>query len=457
MGKELDLLNGSIARTLFRLSLPNLFAVCCLLLFQLTDAFFISRLGTEPLAAFGLTLAPTLMTISIALGLGTGMAVQLGRLLGQGRRREAEQFCSHGLLLALLVISVVGAVGCLTIDPMFRLLGASESLLPMVREYMLVWYLGAAFMVLPIVGNQAIRATGNTLTPALVTGIVALLNALLDPLFIFGFGPVPAFGLQGAAIATVLAWMVAFVVAGAMLLRRHRLLARPCRRRLRPHWQVQLHIARPATLSYLLNPLANAVIIALLARIDTHAVAAFGAANRIESLLIIGVTALCGALAPFMAQNLGAGQSARANRALMGSIHVILLLQLAVYLVLWPNIDALAGLFATDPQTHSYLSQYLLWVPLGYGALAIVIMMVVAYNAQRQPMRALLLSVARVAALLPLAWLATRLGGAQGLFLAMAVINLVFGLYCYRLARQRRQQGQGTAMPAGYLSELPGP
>ncbi|GAA4871368.1 MATE family efflux transporter [Ferrimonas pelagia] len=456
MGKELDLLTGSIARTLTRLTLPNLLAVLSLLAYQLTDAYFISRLGTEPLAAFGLTLAPTLMAISIALGLGTGMSVQLGRLLGQGHRAEGAQFVTHGLLLAVLVVTTVGLGGLATMDPLFRLLGASDTLLPLTKEYMVVWYWGVGFLVLPIVGNQAIRATGNTFTPALVTGLVAVLNAILDPLLIFGFGPIPAFGLQGAAIATVIAWMVSFVVAAYMLLVQHRLLVSPCWARLRQHWQAQLHIARPATLSNLLNPIASAALIAMLARIDIHAVAAFGVANRIQSLLMIVVTALCGALAPFMAQNLGAGQYQRAVRALLGSIHIIILIQLAIYALLWLNLDSIAGIFATEPLTHHYISQYLLWVPLGYGALAVVIMLAVSLNSYRRPIPALLLNLSRLALLLPAAWVGRALGGAEGLFIGIALANGLLGLLCYLIARRRLKQIPPQTDPP-LMADLPNP
>ncbi|GAA5191469.1 MATE family efflux transporter [Ferrimonas gelatinilytica] len=435
MGKELDLLHGSITRTLLRLTLPNLLAVLSLIAFQLTDAYFISRLGTEPLAAFGLTLAPTLMVISIALGLGTGMAVPLGRLLGRGKREEAQQFVSHGLLLALVVVTAVGLGGLLTQESLFRLLGGTERLLPLAQEYMTIWYWGVGLLVLPIVGNQAIRATGNTFTPALVTVLVALLNAVLDPILMFGLGPIPAMGLKGAALATVLAWSLSFLVAAYLLAVRHRLITRPCAARLRSHWRSLLHIARPATLSNLLNPLANAVLIALLARIDTHAVAAFGAAIRIESFLLIGVTALCGALAPFLAQNLGAGRQDRAYKALLGSIHAIVLVQLGIYGLLWLGNEPLASIFATDPQTHHYLEQFLLWVPLGYGALAVVILLAISLNAMSQPLPALLLNILRLSVLLPGAWLGAYLNGAEGLFIGVALANTLLGLGSYLLAR----------------------
>ncbi|MBY5981262.1 MATE family efflux transporter [Ferrimonas balearica] len=437
MHREHDLLSGSIAGTLARLALPNLFAVLSLLLYHLTDTFFISRLGTQPLAALSLTFPVTLVVSSVALGLGAGMSAQLGRLLGEGDRAQGRQFVTHGLLLTIVIVTLFAIGGALTIDPLFRLLGADDALLGLVHDYMLVWYLGIGFLVLPMVGNQALRATGNTFTPALVTAVAALVNAILDPLLIFGIGPFPRLEMQGAAIATVLSWILTFVVALYMLTARHNLLARLKLDRLRAHWRLMLHIARPATLSNLLNPLANAVLIAMLARMDTHAVAAFGAGTRIESLLLILVTALCGALTPFIAQNLGAGQTDRAARALMGSLHSVLLAQLAIYLVLWPLAPHLASLFSTDGTVTHYLTQYLRWVPAAYGALGVVILLAMSLNAYHRPMSALGLNLSRLGLLLlPGAWLGSQWVGVEGIFIAITLANLLMGAACYLLARQ---------------------
>ncbi|MBY6187687.1 MATE family efflux transporter [Marinobacter hydrocarbonoclasticus] len=437
MHREHDLLSGSIAGTLSRLALPNLFAVLSLLLYHLTDTFFISRLGAKPLAALSLTFPVTLVVASVALGLGAAMSAQLGRLLGEGDRDQGRQFVSHGMLLTIVAVTLFALGGALTIDPLFRLLGADDTLLALVHDYMLIWYLGVGFLVLPMVGNQALRATGNTFTPALVTAVAALVNAVLDPLLIFGIGPFPRLEMQGAAIATVLSWILTFVVAFYMLTARHHLLARINPARLRHHWRMMLHIARPATLSNLLNPLANAVLIAMLARMDTHAVAAFGAGTRIESLLLILVTALCGALTPFIAQNLGAGQTERAAKALMGSLHTILAAQLVIYLVLWPLAPHIAAVFSTDATVAHYLTLYLRWVPAAYGALGVVILLAMSLNAYHRPMSALGLNLSRLGLLLlPAAWLGSQWFGVEGIFMAIPLANLLMGTACYVLARQ---------------------
>ena len=116
-------------------------------------------------------------------------------------------------MLALLVVGAFIVVGMLTIDPMFRLLGADETTLPLVRQYMTIWYPGMIFVVVPMVGNNAIRATGDTKTPSFIMLAAVAINIVMDPILIFGLGPFPAMGIQGAAIATVLSRATTLVIA----------------------------------------------------------------------------------------------------------------------------------------------------------------------------------------------------------------------------------------------------
>lgn len=285
-------------------------------------------------------------------------------------------------------------------------------------------------------GNQALRATGNATSPAVVTMVAAIVNAILDPILIFGLGPFPRLELQGAALASIGSWLLTFTAAGLMLYR-HKLLEVIDRSKIMQHWRDLLHVARPAALSNMLNPLANAVLMAMLARIDTKAVAAFGAGTRIEALLLILVTATASALTPFIAQNLGAGQTERARRALMGSIHAIFVIQLLLYIIIFPLAEPIARLFSNDNEVIQYLVFYLHWVPVGYGALGVVILLVLSLNAYQRPGSSLLLNLSRLMLiLLPLALLGRYAFGVEGIMLAIPLTNILMAAGCYLLAKQ---------------------
>jgi putative MATE family efflux protein len=295
------LLSAPIGPVLLTMSLPNLIGIMTVIGFSLVDTFFISQLGTQSLAAISFTFPVTLMVTSIAIGIGAGVSTQLGRLIGAGDAPKAKVFLFDALVLTLGLVSLLALVASLLITPLFSLLGANAAILPLIHDYMLLWYISCPLLVLLMVANQGLRATGDTRSPAMIMMLAALVNLILDPLLIFGLGPFPRLEIQGAAIASLISWLVACSLSGYLLIIKRKLLvfSELNLTRMRRHWQELAHIARPAALMNLINPLANALLMVMLARLDHGAVAAFGAGIRLESLLLIVVMALSSSLMPF--------------------------------------------------------------------------------------------------------------------------------------------------------------
>ncbi|MCZ4337131.1 MATE family efflux transporter [Shewanella colwelliana] len=433
------LLSQPIGRVLLNMSLPNLIGILTILGFSLVDTFFISQLGTEALAAISFTFPVTLVISSIAIGIGAGVSTNLGRLIGSGNSAKAKVFLHDALLITFWLTAGLSLLGSLCIGPLFTLLGANDSSLPLIRDYMFLWYLGAPLLVLLMVGNQGLRATGDTKSPAKIMALAAIINLVLDPLLIFGLGPFPRLEIQGAAIATLISWVVALSLSGYLLIIKRNLVefAEFNFERLRCNWRQLAHIAQPAALMNLLNPVANAVIMAMLARIDHSAVAAFGAGTRLESVLLIAVMALSSSLVPFIAQNLGAGQTERARDALLLSLKFVLVFQTLLYLPLLFLATPIAELFSSDPQVIEWLTFYIIALPAAYGPLGMVILMATSLNAYHRPMSSLVLNLCRLfLLLLPLAALGSYLGGVKGLLLALPITNTLMGIACYILAKR---------------------
>ncbi len=421
------------------MSLPNLVGMLTVLGFNLVDTFFISQLGTLPLAAISFTFPMTLVVASIAIGIGAGVATQLGRLIGSGNAARAKLFLGDALLLTFSLTALLALLGGALIDPLFSALGANAAALILIHQYMSVWYLGAPLLVLLMVGNQGLRATGDTGSPAKIMALAALINLILDPLLIFGLGPFPRLEIQGAAIASVASWVIALGLSGHLLLVKRKLIAWGgwSWQRIKHNWQQLALIARPATLMNLINPIFNALMMAILARMDLNAVAAFGAGTRVESILLLGVMALSSSLVPFIAQNLGANQPARAHQALMLSLKFVLVFQTLLYIPIALLAHPIATLFSSDPQVIEWLHLYILLLPLAYGPLGVVIIVATSLNAYHMPMASLTLNLCRLFLLmLPLAWLGAELFGVTGLLAALPLTNLVMGIGCYMLAKR---------------------
>ncbi|MEL6180838.1 MAG: MATE family efflux transporter, partial [Myxococcota bacterium] len=284
-----DLTQGSIARHLATLAAPMMVGMIALFAFNLIDTWFVSQLGTEELAAISFTFPVVMIIGSLVMGIGVGTMSVLSRSIGASDTDRVRQLTADALLLGLGMVAVFSVVGVMTIDPVFTLLGAEGVILEHVHSYMSVWFMGMIFLVVPMIGMSVMRATGDTTTPAIIMGVAGVINALLDPLFIFGAGPIPALGLQGAAIATVISRATTLLVALYILVGRHNLVsfaAVPLRARLES-WKQLMEVGLPAAASNIAVPLSGAVLTAMIASYGTHAIAAYGAASRLEMVVML--------------------------------------------------------------------------------------------------------------------------------------------------------------------------
>ncbi len=261
------------------LTLPMIVGVLSMVGFNLIDTYFIGKLGKNELAALSFTFPVIMVVFSLIQGIGIGATALIARSIGQNDLKKAARETTDSLFLALVPVVVAVVVGLQTIDPLFTLLGASEQVLPLIREYMEVWYITVLFVIVPFVGNSAIRATGDTQTPSYIMVFAVLINAVLDPLLIFGWGIIPALGLQGAALATAISRGFTLLVSLYILRYREKLLTFdiPPQKVLFGCWKAILYIGLPTGSSRMIAPLAVGVVTALMAQYGSDAVAAFGA------------------------------------------------------------------------------------------------------------------------------------------------------------------------------------
>ncbi|WMN55293.1 MATE family efflux transporter [Vibrio fluvialis] len=444
------LLSAPIPNVLRQMTIPMIFGMVAILMFNLVDTFFISLLGTDALAAISYTFPVTFGVNCITMGIGVGLSTSIGRLLGQGDTSNAARFSTHGLLLAVTLVAFACTAGFFTIEPLFLLLGAKAELIPLIEQYMQVWYLTIPLLVIPMAGNSAIRATGDTKTPAKMMMLAGAINGCLDPLLIFGYGPFPELGIQGAAIASAFSWLGALIGSLYVLVKRDRLLAPPHFASLRHDWQQILKIGTPAALSTAMSPISGALLMMMLSSHGTAAVAAYGAAQRIESILILVLMSLTSALTPFMAQNFGAQNPTRSFSGLFLSLRFSLIFQLLVFIMMVPLSIPLAALFSQEQAVRDLLWHYLLVVPFSYGFQGVVMMLVSALNALHLPLKAFQWSFMRLFLFtLPSAWLGSTLYGIEGLFIGIALGNVLGGLsgYLYALLLRRRYLREGMALP----------
>ncbi|MGB3639205.1 MAG: MATE family efflux transporter [Rivularia sp. (in: cyanobacteria)] len=429
-----QLTEGNVGSTLVKLTIPMIWGVFAIIAFNLVDTYFVGQLGTKPLAAMSFTF-PVVMTLgSLSMGLGVGASSVISRAIGEGDRQRVKKFTTNSLTLAVTAVVIFVIIGLLTIDPLFTALGVTPDILPLVRDYMQIWYVGMVFLVVPMVGNSAIRASGNTVTPSLIMIFAAAVNIALDPLLILGIGVFPRMELQGAALATVVSRGTTLIAALFVLHFKEKMLylKLPTIQDTLWCWKDILYVGLPAAASTMINPISIGVITSLLAGFGAEAVAAFGVASRIESFALIAVMALSSSIAPFVGQNWGAKKYARVGKALQLSFVFCLFWGLMAAAVLAVTAPTLIAFFNPNPDIVAIASQYLWIVPISYAGAGIIYVASSAFNALGKPIPSVIMTVARMFVLyIPLAYFGGKLYGVNGIFGAACISNLIVGIGAY--------------------------
>lgn len=437
--KRPSLAEGNLKKQIITLSLPMMFGMLGLSIFNIVDTIYVGRLGTGPLAALSFTYPVVLILNSIALGMGIGASSVISRALGRGDHHKVIRYTTDSLSLSFLFIVFFVIIGEMTIEPVFRTLGAQGEILEMVKRYMRIWYGGLLFVVFPMVGNNAIRALGDTKTPGTIMMVAAVVNMILDPLLIFGIGPFPRLEIEGAAIATVFSRSITFSVALYILGKREKILSlktAPCREIL-DSWKRILFVGGPAAVTRIIVPVAAGIITALLASIGTRAVAGFGAAVKFERFALLFTMATATVMAPFAGQNFGAKKYTRILEGIrfssLLSVGTGIVLLGFMFIFAYP----LASLFSTDPSVIAVAALYFRIVPFVYGMQGIFNINSMVLNALNKPLHASALTLFQMFILyIPLAFLGRYLMGTTGIFLSLVVSYSLSGTVSWFLVHR---------------------
>ncbi|EAT10755.1 MATE family efflux transporter [Bermanella marisrubri] len=437
-----DLTQGSIGRWLYRLTAPMVVGILSIFLFNLVDTYFISLLGTQPLAAVSFTFPINMLVMNVAIGLSIATGAVVARALGQKNHLQAQSWVTSSLYLTICIGIGIAILGILFHPFIFKLMGATDELIPIISEYMVWWFSGSTLLMVMIVVNASIRASGNTKLPSLAMMASAGINVILDPILIFGLGPIPALGVQGAAIASVLSWLAAFVFMFRYL-QQNRLVEYRLPEGLMRLWQKLFTLAVPAAITNMLGPIANSVLIAWVAGFGTAAVAAFGVGMRIEPLAMIVVMAFTSSLPPFVGQNHGAGEVDRIGLALRKSLTFILFWQTAVYLLLILLAEPLSRQFSEEKAVQEIIQTFLFIVPLSYIGVGFTLLTTATINALHKPKISMKIHILRLFVFyLPFAWVGQAFYGLEGLFIGCALGNVAIGISVLVMIRHVKKSDQ---------------
>jgi putative MATE family efflux protein len=280
------------------------------------------------------------------------------------------------------------------------------------------------FVVIPMIGNNGIRALGDTKTPAIVMAIAASINIIIDPIFIFGFGPIDAMGIRGAAIATVIARTVTLIVSLYVLAYSQKIVSL---RNFKIHevlssFKEILYIGIPNALSKMMTPIAVGIITSLIATYGKEAIAGFGIASRIEMFALLAIGGLASVFAPILGQNIGASKANRVTEIIKDSENFSWLYGLVIMVVLFFTGEGIATIFTDNKEVIETIDLYLKIVPISYSIQGLFLIYTGTLNVLNKPIVSSIITLIRLFAIyIPLAIIGSKLLGLLGIWIAMVL------------------------------------
>lgn len=426
-----DLTKGPITPLIVKLTWPMIFGMAGMVVFNMVDTFWIGKLGVSELAAIGFTFPIVMLVGSLAMGLGIGTSSLIARMIVKESRQLIQQYSVDAINLSLVIIIIFVTAGQLTMEPLFRAIGVTDELMPLVKEYMVTWYWGMIFLVVPMVGNNIIRATGDTFRPGMIMVVAALVNIVLDPFLIFGWGPFPEMGLKGAALATVISRAIGLLITVYILVWREKLLVLyvPRLRIMLQTWKKIIYVAGPAALGMMVTPLSMAVITRLIASFGQESIAGFGVAVRLESFGMLLIHSLASVMTIFAGQNWGKGEKKRILSSLRITSTFSMVWGLIMLVASLLFAEQIAGIFTQDPLVIEITANYLKIISFSYSFLGIMMISLSMLNGINKPILAMLTTIFRMFILyIPLAFILSKWFDLNGIFWAAFIANIAAGL-----------------------------
>ena len=414
---------GSLMRHVIVMSSTTSVGLVAVFLVDLIDMFFISLLGNQALAAaigFAGAISFFLMSFSIAMGIATGALVS--RALGQGDAERAKEVRTNVFAIGIIVLTLVSALAWFNLEALTAMVGAKGETQDLAVRYLAIIVPSVPLMMIGMGGGAILRAHGDANRSMIATLSAAAANAILDPLFIFGFG----LGLDGAAIATVLSRVVLAVVGLYPVIKHHGGFAPLSLSKLRADFKPIYDIAFPATLTNLATPVGSAFVTRVAAEFSEQAVAGMAIIGRLTPVAFGMILALSGAIGPILGQNYGAKLYDRVRKAFSEAVIFTAVYTVAIVSVLWLCRGFIADAFGAEGEARDLVYLFCGPLSLAWFFNGVIFIGNAAYNNLGHPFYSTWVNWGRhTIGTIPFVWFGAQWFGAEGV-LAGQLVGGVF-------------------------------
>ncbi|XKM14456.1 MATE family efflux transporter [Orbaceae bacterium ac157xtp] len=442
-----NLANQKISRLFWQYALPAVIGSVVNTLYNIIDGIFIGHwIGKEALSGLGVILPIMNLTAAVGMLVGVGSASRMSIALGQNDREMAEKIAGTSLLLTLALSGTMVTLILIFLKPMLMFVGASELTYPYARDFLQIFLPGGLFLTLCFNFNNMMRASGYP-TKAMVTMMISVVaNIILAPVFILILG----WGMQGAAIATVISMMISFAFVMAHFMRKNSAI-RIRRANIRFDWKIVKAVVSIGLSPFFIQIAASAVVVlinfqlhhyATPAHIDgDDAIASYSNANRLIMLIVMIIIGLTQGMQPIIGYNFGAKNFQRVRDTLFYTIVVATVIGTTGFLLSLLIPEYLVSLFSPDTEIVTLSATALRFVTLGFAVIGFQIVATAFFQCIGRPKQAILLSLSRqVLLLIPALWILPCFIGLNGVWLSLPVADfLAAGVTAFLLFHQLKR------------------
>jgi len=431
MEERNNLTEGSILKSLIVLSVPIIFANILQTAYQLTDTFWVGRLGTVAVAAVSISFPIIFLIISLGMGLAIAGTILVAQYKGRNDKKALNHITSQTLLVVFVISIILAILGYFLSPYLINLMGAESSVFLGAVSYLKISFIGIIFMFIYLTFQSLMRGVGEVKIPMYIVFGTVLLNLILDPLFIFGYGFIPAFGVAGAAAATVGTQGLAAVI-GIILLLKGRYQIKLHLNDLKPDFSLikkMFKIGFPASIEQSTRAVGMIIMTFLVASFGTLSLAAYGIGVRILSFIIIPALGLSMATSTLVGQNIGAGKIKRAEEITkLSSLTGFIVLTIVGILTFLFARQISAVFIPGDLETIKSSALFIKIMALTFGFIGIQMSLNGAFRGSGNTMISMILSIVSLWVLrFPLAYLFSMQThfAEVGIWIAFPIANVV--------------------------------
>lgn len=442
-GDVKDFTTGSIDRAIFLLAVPMILEMLLEALFAVVDIFFVNKLGKEAVTTVGLTESLIAIVYSLGIGLSMGAAAMVARRAGEKHFNAIGDIAMQAIYLGIGISLLLSGIGIFFSKELLAMMGASENVVNTGHQFLQIMFGGNLVIILLFLNNAVFRGAGDAAIAMKVLWIANILNIILDPILIFGWGPVPALGVKGAAIATTTGRGIAVLVQLYYLWRGSGLV-KIAREHLTVKWGIikqLIGLSAGGVGQYVVGSCSWIFLMRIIADFGDDAVTGYQTAVRVIIFTILPAWGFANAAATLVGQNLGAGHPERAEKSVWRTAFLTMLFFLCIALVFFFFAEPILSVFIQEPKSLAIGTECLHIVALGYLFFSYGMVISQSFNGAGDTKTPTILNLVCFWALqIPLAWVMAKVlhMGPRGVYFAIGISETMLAVICIILFKKGR-------------------